>query len=153
MLQSYHRNTIFHGLIAFSLFDLILSLQTSNCKKNLYEISLILHPSYFHNTCLPHGKPYAIKPNFILDSSFLCYAWLCCHTHVHHTCYASLLFCHHHAVASCSSILICTYSMIVYKSQEINWHPQSDSLGVFPLKQTQSPSPPLSYCGPSSLLR
>ena len=31
-----------------------------------------------------------------------------------------------------------TYSMIVYKSQEINWYPQSDSLGVFPLKQTQS---------------
>ena len=30
----------------------------------------------------------------------------------------------------------CTYHMIVYKSQEINWHPQSDSLGVSPSKQT-----------------
>ena len=28
--------------------------------------------------------------------------------------------------------------MIVYKDQEINWHPQSDSLGVSPLKQTRS---------------
>ena len=28
--------------------------------------------------------------------------------------------------------------MIVYKGQEINWHPQSDSLGVSPLKWTQS---------------
>ena len=32
-----------------------------------------------------------LKPNFILDSSFLCYAWLCCHTHVHHTCFSSIL--------------------------------------------------------------
>ena len=59
-----------------------------------------------HNTCLPHGKPYAIKPNFILDSSFLCCAWLCCHTHV----YASLPFCHHHAVASCYSYLDMPFS-------------------------------------------
>ena len=64
--------------------------------------------------------------------------------------YASLPFCHHYAVAPCSFILIClsqtvsidlvqacTYHMIVYKSQGINWHPQSDSLGVLPLKQTQ----------------
>ena len=29
--------------------------------------------------------------------------------------------------------------MIVYKSQGIDWQPQSDSLGVSPLKQTQSP--------------
>ena len=28
--------------------------------------------------------------------------------------------------------------MIVYKSQESNWQPQSDSLGVSPLKRTQS---------------
>ena len=28
--------------------------------------------------------------------------------------------------------------MIVYKDQGINWHPQSDSLGVSPLKWTQS---------------
>ena len=31
--------------------------------------------------------------------------------------------------------------MIVYKGQGINWHPQSDSLGVSPLKQTQSTHP------------
>ena len=28
--------------------------------------------------------------------------------------------------------------MIVYKGQGIDWHPQSDSLGVSPLKQTRS---------------
>ena len=31
-------------------------------------------------------------------------------------------------------IQTCTYSMIVYKGQEIDWHPQSDSLGVSPFK-------------------
>ena len=35
----------------------------------------------------------------------------------------------------------CTYSMVVYKDQGINWHPQSDSLGVSPLKQTHSTHP------------
>ena len=34
-------------------------------------------------------------------------------------------------------IQTCTYIMIVYKSQGINWHLQSDSLGVSPSKQTQ----------------
>ena len=66
-----------------------------------------LTPFTFTNMCLPHGKPYTIKPNFILDSSFPCFAWLCCHTHAHHTCYGSLPFYHHHAVASCFPILIC----------------------------------------------
>ena len=47
------------------------------------HLSHALH--HFTNTCSPHGKPCSIKLNFILDSSFLCYAWLCCHTHVHHT--------------------------------------------------------------------
>ena len=32
----------------------------------------------------------------------------------------------------------CTYHMIVYKGQGIDWHPQSDSLGVSPLKWTRS---------------
>ena len=36
------------------------------------------------------------------------------------------------------SVQTCTYNMIVYKSQGIDWHLQSDSLGVSPLKQTQS---------------
>ena len=42
-----------------------------------------------HNTCLPHGEPYFIKPNIICDSPFPYCAWLCCHTHAHHTFYAS----------------------------------------------------------------
>ena len=41
---------------------------------------------HFTNMCLPHGEPYFIKPNFILDSSFLCCAWLYCHTHVLTSC-------------------------------------------------------------------
>ena len=35
----------------------------------------------------------------------------------------------------------CIYRMIVYKGQEIDWHPQSDSLGVSPLKWTCSTHP------------
>ena len=107
VLWFLHRNIIFHGLVIFLLFDLLLSFQTLNCEENLYEISLILHPSHFYHICLPHGKPYINKLNFILDSSFLCCAWLCCHIHVHHICYASLPFCHYYVVASCSFILIC----------------------------------------------
>ena len=34
-----------------------------------------------------------------------------------------------------------THSMIVYKGQGIDWHPQSDSLGVSPLKWTHSTHP------------
>ena len=34
--------------------------------------------------------------------------------------------------------------MIVYKDQGINWHPQSDSLGVSPVKQTHSTPPMVS---------
>ena len=62
---------------------------------------------HFTNTCLSHGEPCSIKPNFILDSSFLCCAWLCCYTHVTSSCYASLPFCYHHVVASCYSVLLC----------------------------------------------
>ena len=39
------------------------------------HISHTLH--HFTNMCLPHGEPCSIKPNFILDSSFPCCAWLC----------------------------------------------------------------------------
>ena len=39
---------------------------------------------------------------------------------------------------SIDSVQTCTYLMIVYKDQGIDWHPQSDSLGVSPLKWTRS---------------
>ena len=106
------------------------------------------------NTCLPHGKPYAIKLNFILDSSFLCSAWLCCHTCTSHIlCFSSILpppcGCIMPLIStmpaldsiSVDSVQTCAYFMIVYKSQGINWHPQSDSLGVSPLKRTQLTHP------------
>ena len=38
----------------------------------------------------------------------------------------------------------CIYRIIVYKGQEIDWHPQSDSLGVSPLKWTHSTHPIIS---------
>ena len=41
-------------------------------------------------------------------------------------------------MVSIDSVQTYTYSMVVYKSQGINWHPQSDSLGVSPLKRTHS---------------
>ena len=91
MLWFHHRDTFFNGLDVSS--SLILSLQTSNHGEILYENSLIPCPSHFTNTSLHHGKCYTIKLNFILDSSFPCCAWLCCHTHAHHTysCFSSIL--------------------------------------------------------------
>ena len=58
------------------------------------HLSHVLH--HFTNMCLPHGEPCSIKLNLILDSSFLCCAWLYCHTHTHHT-HSMLLF--HSAIA------------------------------------------------------
>ena len=51
-----------------------------------------------------------LKLNFILDSSFPCCAWLCCHTCTSHMFYASLPFCHCHAVASCMTGVILQFS-------------------------------------------
>ena len=50
-------------------------------------------------------------------------------------------------------IQTCTYSMIVYKGQGINWHPQSDSLEASPLKWTCSTHPIIggSHCLVESL--
>ena len=77
-------------------------LQTMRRFSTRTHLSHALH--ILTNMCLLHGKPYAFKLKLILDSSFLCCAWLCCHTHVHHTFHASLPFCHHHMVASCSHL-------------------------------------------------
>ena len=73
------RDYLFNRLVTFSFFHLILSFQTLNHEEILYKNSLMSCPLYFHNMCLPHGKPYLIKLNFIFDSSFLCCAWLCCY--------------------------------------------------------------------------
>ena len=103
LLWSHHRNYTFNRLSQFFSFHLILSdhfrLRTVRRFSTRTHLSHALH--IFTNTCLPHDKPCSIKLNFIFNSSFLCCAWLCCHTHAHHTCYASLPFCHHHVVASC----------------------------------------------------
>ena len=103
VLQSHSKGLCFNGLSQFSFFHLILSdhfrLQTVRRFSTRTHLSHALH--ILMNMCSPHGKPCSIKLNLILDSSFLCCARLCCHTHAHHTYYASLPFCHRHVVASC----------------------------------------------------
>ena len=93
VLQSHLRDYTFNGLSQFFTLHLILSdcfrLQTVKRFSIKTHLSHNLH--HFTNMCLPHGEPCFIKLNLILDSSFLCCAWLCCHTHVHHTC-SMLLF-------------------------------------------------------------
>ena len=58
---------------------------------------------------------------------------------------ATTMWLHHviHLCYACPRVLVdlvqtCTYHMIVYKGQGIDWQPQSDSLGVSPLKWIQS---------------
>ena len=93
VLWSHPRDYTFNGLSQFFSFYLILSdhfrLQTMRRLSIRTHLSHALHT--FTNMCLPHGEPCPIKLNFILDSSFPCCAWLCCHTHAHHTC-SMLLF-------------------------------------------------------------
>ena len=145
VLQSHSKGLHFNGLSQFSFFHLILSnhfrLWTMRSFSTRTHLSHALH--IFTNTCLPHGKPCSIKLNLILDSSFLCCAWLCCHTHVHHTCLCfssilplpcgriMLLISAVPALDSIGSLVqTCMHLVIVYKGQGIDWHPQSDSLGV-----------------------
>ena len=75
-------------LVNFSHF--ILSYLIVSDIQTVRRFSMRTHLSHnlhhFTNTCLPHGEPCFIKLKLILDSSFLCCAWLCCHTHAHHTC-------------------------------------------------------------------
>ena len=70
---------------------------------------------HFTNMCLPHGKPCFIKPNFILDSSFLCCAWLCCHTHAHSSfsCFSSIL------PLPCGCIMLLISAIVTQVSQMI----------------------------------
>ena len=92
-LQSHPRDYTFNRLSQFFTFHLILSnhfrLWTMRRFSTRTNLSHDLH--HFTNTCLPHGEPCFIKLNLILDSSFLCCAWLCCHTHAHLTCFSSIL--------------------------------------------------------------
>ena len=77
--------TFFNGLVMFSCFwsNLIFRLQT------VRRISMRSHLSHALHTFPTHV---CLMANLI-DSSFTCCAWLCCHTHVHHTCsYFSSIF-------------------------------------------------------------
>ena len=85
--------THLNRLSQFSSFYLILSylfrLQTMRRFSMRTHLSHALHHS---QTCVClMANLVLLKLNLILDSSFLCCAWLCCHTHAHHTC-SMLLF-------------------------------------------------------------
>ena len=99
---------------------------------SLWNLTYLM-PLTFPNTCLSHGKPYIIKPNFILDSSFPCCAWLCCHIHAHHTImllfhsatimqlpHVSLFWYAFHGTVSIVLVQTCIYKMRVYKEPR-NW--------------------------------
>ena len=74
--------TFSNVLVIFLSFDLILLFQTLNYEEILYKNSLT------YLTLVTNSQTYvSIMANFILDSLFLCCAWLCYHTHV----YTSLL--------------------------------------------------------------
>ena len=75
----------------FSILSNCFRLQTVRRFPTGTYLSHTLH--HFANMCLPHGEPCSIKPNFILDSSFPCCAWLCCHTHVHSPCLCFFFHC------------------------------------------------------------
>ena len=129
LLQSHLRDHTFNGLNQFFTFHLILS----NCFRlwTMRRFSTRTHLSHtlhiFTNTCLPHGKPYAIKLNLILDSLSLYCAWLCYHTHAHHMFYASLSFCHYHVVISCPAYLDMPFSDSISRSNT-NMYIQYDSI-------------------------
>ena len=93
LLWSHLRDYTFNGLSQFFTPYLISSnsfrLQTVRRFSMRTHLFHALH--IFMDTCLPHDEPCSIKLNFILDSSFLCCAWLCHHTYAHHTC-SMLLF-------------------------------------------------------------
>ena len=78
-LRDYSSNRL-SQFFSFTLSYLIISeLRTMRRFPTRTHLSHTLH--HFTNTCLPHGRPCSIKLNLILDSSFSCCAWLCCHTH------------------------------------------------------------------------
>ena len=52
VMVAFTRDVIFHRLVTFSLFDLILLFQTSNCEENLYKDLTYLTPFTFSQTCI-----------------------------------------------------------------------------------------------------
>ena len=86
VLQSHPRDYTFQWTCHFSLLwsNLIIS-DFELWGDSLWELTYLM-PFTLSQHMFAYSKPYAIQLNLILDSSFLCCAWLHCHTHVHHTC-------------------------------------------------------------------
>ena len=87
------RDYIQMDLVNFSLF--ILSYLTISDLKlwgdSLWELTYLMTFTISQTCVCLMVNLVLLKLNFILDSSFPCCAWLCCHTHAHHTC-SMLLF-------------------------------------------------------------
>ena len=152
VLQSHHRDYTFQQTChLFFSFDLILLFQTS-WGEFLQELTYLM-PFTSSQTCicLMANLIYSISSNLTL---FLTVIFHAMHgyaiTYMHTICFillfhsATIMQLHYVLILICLSqtVLIdlvqtCTYSMIVFKSQGIDWHPQSDSLGVSPSKWTQ----------------
>ena len=114
------------------------------------HLSHTLH--HFTNTCLPHGEPCSIKPNFILGSSFPCCAWLCCHTHAHPTCscFSAIL------PPPCSCIMPLTSIMPALDSigrSGTNMYIHYDSIHIKAKESTDIPSLILLEFHPSKIAR
>ena len=71
-----------NGLSQFFSFLFILSdrFRLWTMRRFSMRSSLISQPSPFHKYMFASWR------TLFYDSSFLCCAWLCCHTHAHHTC-------------------------------------------------------------------
>ena len=156
LLQSHLRDHSFNRLVIFPSFHFILSYCSGLwIVMGLHEFSLTSCLSHF-TTCI------CLEANLKPSNLTL---FLTVHFHavngyaITHMClphvYASLLFCHCHAVASCSPTLaldcigrfdtnMYTYvCRLIYKAQGINWHPQSNSLGVSPSSSRLNQAPHL----------
>ena len=129
MLWSHHKELHSNRLSQIFSFHLILSdhfrLRTVRRFSMRTHLSHNLH--HFTNTCLPHGKPCSIKLNLILDSSFPCCAWLCCHTHAFASCscFSSILL----LPCGCIMLLISTMPALSSIGRfDINMYIQYDSI-------------------------
>ena len=144
--------TFFNRLAIFLLFKSNLIFQTSNHEEILYENSLISCPSHSHKHVFASWQTLCHQTLFLTVHFYAVHGYAAIHMHITHVTLpfhsATTMQLHHVLILIClfQTVLIdlvqtCTYNMIVYKIQGIDWHPQSDSLGVSPSKADSINSP------------
>ena len=106
VLRSYPQGLHLNGLSQFHFSSYLIVSDFEPWGNSLWELTYLTTFTISQTHVCLMAKPCSIKPNFILDSSFLCCAWLCYHTHVYHTC--SMLLFHsatamqlHHVINFC----------------------------------------------------